>query len=374
MILPDCLLLPPWTITGAGKVFELLSSCAVFGRRGVLVHGRSLRKKGISARLLRNVTGDMEVISWEHTGGEPTLKHLSELMKAAKSHKAQWIAGVGGGSVMDLAKACAGLFDTEREPAFYHDGGAIECVGIPLVAVPTTAGTGAEATPNAVLTNPVTELKKSIRNDNWVSRLIILDPDLIKGCPREVIAYSGMDAFTQAVESYTSRRATWASDVFAMKGIKLIAGSLESVYENGGEESNENMNLLLGSYFAGIGLSIARLGLVHGLAHPLGVRSHLPHGLVCAVCLPHVIEFNYCTAKGKYDQISGMLGNELLSYVCRLTKKFSIDSTLRDLEIKDMNNAIEETLVSGSTAANPRSVTRDDVFRMINRIMGNVNG
>lgn len=362
-IIPDELALPQRTICGAGTIDRLPEECAIFGRRGVLVHGQSLQRSGILGRIIETCGDDLSVRTWMHPGGEPTLANVEALIKAATEHDAEWIAAVGGGSAMDAAKAAAGLMHAPLPPVAYHDGAAIPVSKTAFIAAPATAGTGSEATTVSVLTNPDTGVKKSIRHASHMAKRVILDPMLLRGCPKQVIASSGMDALTQAVEAHVSNKSTWLSEGLSLKGAELIASSLEAVYN--GAQGDEARDLLQGSYLAGLSLAMARLGLVHGLAHPLGSRYHVPHGLTCAVCLPHVLEFNAEAMDAKYEGLCRAVGGELRERVGDLMTAMQIVSPFKGHSLTDLDAIIEETLASGSTAANPRPVTAEDVKAMV---------
>lgn len=364
--LPSRMILPGRTLFGRGTAGAMLKECARFGQRGMLVHTRSSEENGSIRAMLAGAPSGLEVVTWRHTGGEPTLDQLSDLLDAARRHHAQWIAGIGGGSVLDLAKACAGFLHTAREPAFYHDGGPLERGGVPFIAAPTTAGSGAEATPNAVLTNAATGQKKSIRDESLTAQVVILDPNLLKTCPKTIIAASGMDAFAQAVEAYSSRHASALSDVLALKGLGLISANIEATHDDPSGEAAEG--LLAGSYVTGVALSNARLGVVHGLAHPLGRLYGIPHGLVCAICLPHAITFNRPVLGQKYDAMSAAVGGDLLERATGLVKRFGIRSPFSGQPLREKERIVAETLASGSTAANPRTVTAGDVEWFLARI------
>ena len=365
-IVPEIMLLPPLTLVGNGRVRELLPRCSGFGGRGVLVHGKSLNAGGALDAILRARPKGLSVHVSQHPGGEPTLDQLQSLLIEARVFDAEWIAAVGGGSVLDVGKACAGLYHCVNEPEFYHNGGAIERPGIPFIAVPTTAGTGSEATPNSVLTNVKGQSKKSIRDDSFTPRLVILDADLLKTCPKNVIACSGMDAFTQALEAFTSRKTTWLSDEFSLKGLTLVAENLAAVFDD--PSSPAAKDLLTGSYLAGVGLSMARLGVVHGIAHPLGMIYHQPHGLVCAACLPHAIKLNREAFGAKYSRMSKALGRDLLDVVTRLNEEFGIVSPFKGKAIPKRDSIIAEALASGSTAANPKQITAADINWLLDQL------
>ncbi|MBC8453979.1 iron-containing alcohol dehydrogenase [PVC group bacterium] len=365
-IIPENLTLPPRTIFRNGSILDVLTECRIFGSRGVLVCGRSLDKSGTLSAILDSGKADDSICIWRHSGGEPTLNQLEDLLVAARGHGAEWILGIGGGSVMDLAKACAGLLESPLPAENYHNGEPLENSRIPFIAAPATAGTGSEATVVTVLTNTETGVKKSFRHQSHIARLVILDSGLLDGCPASVVAASGMDALTQAIEAYTSNGAAWISDQWALQGVELIANNLERVYA--GERGDASSALLLGSYLAGLALSNARLGVVHGLAHPLGSRYHQPHGLVCAVCLPAAIRFNKNAMGKKYDILGEILNGDLLVCIENMIEQLAIKSPFKKLAIKDKDNVIKETLASGSTKANPRTVKAEDVECLLSEI------
>ncbi|MFC1451755.1 iron-containing alcohol dehydrogenase family protein [Verrucomicrobiota bacterium] len=356
---PPDLVLPPRTLSAPGSISSFLGECRRFGSRGVLVHGRSLAADGMLAKILATGSDDLEVACWLLSGGEPTLDQVEAARDFALSHSADWVAGVGGGSAMDLGKACAGLLHAPLPARAYHDGEPLLHARTPFAAVPTTAGTGSEATTVTVLTNSGTGVKKSIRHPSFMARLVVLDPELLAACPPEVIAASGMDAFTQALESFLSNKATWLTRTWSLKALELLGANLVPAYR--GERGESRRRLLLGSYLAGIALANARLGLVHGLAHPLGSRFGIPHGLICALCLPHVIEYNRGTCAEAYSEIALALGRDPGAMASELMEAMRIRSPLTGRDLPDPEAVIEETLASGSTAANPRRVTRADI-------------
>jgi len=366
MILPDELAFPGRVIFGEGSAQRLLSEAAEFGARGVLAHSGSIEKSGMLAPILENKPPSLKVLPFRCVSGEPRLSDVEELRRSAGEFRADWIAAVGGGSVLDAAKAAAGLLASDLPAVRHHDGAPLPPSKTPFLAVPTTAGTGSEATSVCVLTNEKTGVKKSFRHPSLFARLAILDPSLLRTCPPAVLAASGMDALTQAVESFISKHATWFSDQFASKAVAMIASSLQTVLRNPKQETLEG--LMTGSLLAGMALSHARLGIVHGLAHPLGARYNVPHGLTCAVCLPHAIEFNRPAIGSKYEVLCQLVGADLRDFTVRLTNQLGIRSPFAVLQVREKDRIVEETLASGSTKANPRPVGREDVLWFLDRI------
>ena len=365
--LPENLTLPPRTLARPGALKDLLKEGRAFGRRGLLVHGRALTAGGALHALRAASPADVELTVWAHAGGEPTLDDVEAALAVARDRQVEWVAGAGGGSTMDVAKACAGLLHSPLPVRAYHDGAPIEESRTPFLAAPSTAGTGSEATFVSVLTNSATGVKKSFRHPSHMARLVLLDPELLATCPPAVIAHSGMDALVQAVESYISRGATGFSDMLAITAIRLIHGRLTALHQNA-RDLDAATDLLHGSYLAGLALSNARLGIVHGLAHPLGARYHEPHGRVCAACLPAALEFNRPAIGGKYEQMSDAVGSDLQEAVRRLTEALGIGAPFSGKTLDDRQALIRETLASGSTAANPRPVSAADVDAMLTRL------
>jgi alcohol dehydrogenase class IV len=199
-------------------------------------------------------------------------------------------------------------------------------------------------------------------------RLVILDADLLASAPPPVIAHSGMDALTQALEAFGSRKATWLTDQFALQATRLVAANLPAVYANAGGPEAEA--LLIGSHLAGHALAMARLGLVHGLAHPLGARFHAPHGLVCAVALAPVIRINRAAWGAKYAAMSDAAGGDLLTVVEGLLLTLGVVSPFRGRALPDRQAVIEETLAAGSTATNAKAVTAADVEVVLAELFG----
>lgn len=367
--LPDTLVVPARTITRSGAFSSLLKEGREFGDRCFLVYGAALERSGLLRDLVASAPAGMEVAGWRHPGGEPTLAQVEMALVELRRFEPDWVAAVGGGSVMDVAKACAGLANAEESVQAYHDGTPLPDAILPYVAVPTTAGTGSEATVVSVLINERTGVKKSFRHPSLMAGIVILAPELLGTCSPQVIAHSGMDAFVQAIESYSSRGATALTDLFALQGLGLIHASLPRVY-GGARDLPLLADLLHGSFLTGCALSNARLGLVHGLAHPLGVRYHAAHGLVCAVCLPPVLEFNRPRMEAKYARLTEVLGCDPRQRTRALMSEMGIASPFAGQRLKDPDAVIDETLASGSTAANPRPVGREDVKKMLRTLFG----
>ena len=366
-MLPSALLLPQRTIAKEGAARRLAHEAAEFGTRGLIVHGRSLQRSGELDAILSESPSGMTIRAWCHTeGGEPTVGAVEALRAELRADRPDWIAAIGGGSVIDLAKAAAGLADAPESAAFYQtNNAAIPPATLPLIAAPTTAGTGSEATVVAVLTDPARTLKQSIRHPSYMPRLVILDSGLLKGCPPATLAAAGLDAFIQAFESYTSRHATPFTRALSELALVRIAHALLPLYQ-GDERAAADM--LEGSYLAGVALSHARLGVIHGLAHPLGARFGVAHGLVCACCLPACLAFNREAVASDLDTLEKRYGLNVEAQVDAWFAAMGLANPFAGCKVTDRDAFIRETLASGSTAANPRPVTAEDVGALLDAI------
>lgn len=366
MDFPKELLFPQKTIFKKGSALEIAQEVGEFGDRGMIVHGHSLENSGRKEKILEQFPSSLKVGSFLRGSGEPELSEITKVIEKAKGIDAQWIAGIGGGSVLDLAKASAGLFNAKEKPVFYQEGGKLEEKGIPFIAVPTTAGTGTEATINSVIINKEKKSKLSIRDKSFLAKKVILDVELLKELPKDVMSYAAMDAFIQAYESFISKNATWFSETLARKAIELINKNILPAYNESPEESLSS--LLLGSYLTGVALSSSRLGVIHGLAHPLGALYNLAHGFICSVCFIPSIKLNKEVMGKKYEIMSNTIGRDLLERIEALLSAFKITSPFKDKELREKEKIISETLKSGSTAANPKQIDRSDVEFILGEI------
>ncbi|HNX91139.1 MAG TPA: iron-containing alcohol dehydrogenase [Candidatus Omnitrophota bacterium] len=361
MILPAEISFPGKTIFKKNAYLAISGELLEYGKNGLIVHGASLERSGKEVEIYKQFSSSSKVAFYMHDTGEPDLDTVADIIRAAREINASWIAGIGGGSVLDLAKAAAGLFNAKEKPEYYQGGGKLkeDEKGIPFIAVPTVPGSGAEVTPNAVVANGEKRNKMSIRDAGFIAKKVILDVALLKGLPARVISHSGMDLFVQAYESFTSRNATWFSETLALKALELANSSILPAYEKQDEKSLTD--LLAASYLCGIAFASSRLGVIHGLAHPLGILYGVSHGLVCSVCLLPSIELNRDAMGEKYDVMSGVLGMDFKKRVADLLSRLNVLSPFKGKETRDGEFIISETLKSGSTAASPKNITRDDV-------------
>ena len=365
--IPCDLLLPRHVTARKGAIFTLPHRVRPLGAKGILVHGRSLERSGLLSALLADLPFGLEILPWCHRGGEPTVGDADTLRSAIKRERPAWIAAIGGGSVLDLAKAAAGLADLPEESAHYlRHPQELTPSRLPLIAAPTTAGTGSEATVAAVLTDPGRGVKQSIRHPSYLPSQVILDPLLLRDLPPETRAASGLDAFVQAYESLTSIHATPFTRALAESALVQISGSLLPFYRG---DSDQAAPMLEASFTAGVALSHSRLGIIHGLAHPLGVRFRAAHGLVCASCLPACLAFNREKVRDDLDRLKSLYDLDIAACVREWLPAMQIRSPFAGGTVQDREAFIRETLASGSTQANPRSPSSEDIQMLLDQIL-----
>ena len=367
-MLPKEFLMPRRTYSGEGCVLRILAEAAACGNTGLLVYDKVLEGSGMIAKILSNAPAGLSVSTHAHAVREPTTTEVDALRAMLRNAKPafQWIAVVGGGSVLDLAKGAAALADAEQPAVeFLLNPLPVPGARVPLFMAPSTAGTGSETTVVSVMIDPERGLKTSIRSASVIPQAVFLDPALLASCPPRVIGASGLDAFVQAVESYTSRNATDFTRLLSGHAAQCVASSLSAVFH--GDMSKAGA-LMEGSYICGVAFSHARLCLVHGLAHPLGSRWSVPHGLCCALCFPPVLRFNRDVSRQRMEELAAMIGGGVEERVRAWLDDFQLPNAFAGKTITARDEIIKETLASGSTKANPRDVTAEDVDAMLDEI------
>ncbi len=366
------------SITAIGTQLVRPAKCAL-----VVTGKRSMRESGVLDRVIA-LLNESEISAETFHGVEqdPSFETVDSCAKAARDVNADLVVGLGGGSTVDAAKVAAFLARQGLPVKEFFEGLPVVAKGLQFVAVPTTAGTGSEVTKNAVLTDRQRGIKSSIRGDCLMADVAIVDPELTVTAPPNVTAQSGMDALTQAIESYVSRGAGALTDALAAGAVAAISSNLVEAY-NDGANIEARDHVMMGSLMAGMALANARLGAVHGLAHPLGVTFKIPHGLVCAILLPHVVRFNlegdYELAQptaAKYAAVVRMLAEKgkgkrsaarLPELVESLNETLGITQRLGDfgVEEKHLATVAEQSLPSGSLKANPRPASQEELIEIL---------
>jgi alcohol dehydrogenase class IV len=352
------------------------------GKRAFVITGRTTERAGPILEQLKNQA--IEYVTF-NVVSEPTTMIVNQAVEQARQAKSDLVIGIGGGSILDTGKVVAAMLTNTGELADY-----LEVVGLgkkiterpaPYIAVPTTAGTGAEVTRNAVIGVPEHKVKVSMRSPMMLPRLAVVDPELTYSMPPAVTASTGLDALTQLMEAFVSNKANPMTDGICREGLKRAGRSLPAAYENGSNrEAREDMSLA--SLFSGLALANAGLGAVHGLAGPLGGMISAAHGAICARLLPFVMQANVqalqsradiSPALARYDQIAQLLTGNVkakaadgLKWVQDICLKLKVPPLLEfGLNEQDYPAAIAKAKKSNSMKGNPVALTEDELMEIL---------
>ena len=372
------ILFGPGTFGESGKMARELGKCAL-----VVCGSNSVR-----AQPLLSAIEAANLKNWSFaTRGEPTIEHIKKGVTLARQSGCNVVIGFGGGSVIDSAKAIAGLVTNAGDPLDYLEvigkGKPLIAPALPCIAIPTTAGTGAEVTRNAVLASPEHRVKVSLRSPFLLPRVAIVDPELTSGLPAEVTAFTGLDALTQLIEPYVSIRANPMTDAFCVEGMNRAARSLRRAFEHG-HDSAAREDMALASMLGGLALANSGLGAVHGFAAPIGGMFPAPHGAICAALLSRVMEINIRAlrermpdgeALRRYDRVATILtGNkeagarDAISWVSELCQALQVPG-LRAYGVteSDCGTLVEKSAKASSMKANPIALTNEELTEALKR-------
>lgn len=269
-------------------------------RRGhhvlLVVGGRSLKSMGVLDSLLRDLDLEGVVVHQETVVGEPSPMRVDQIVARYRALKLDWVIGIGGGSAMDAGKAISAMLPQEGSVSDFLEGREVrkhDGRKIPYIAIPTSSGTGSEATKNAVLSEIGAQgYKNSLRHDYLVPDLALIDPELMLSCPPALTAACGLDALTQLLESYVSTKASPMSDALALSGLEHFAAGFMPAYERGDRDIVARSHMAYAAFLSGVTLANAGLGVVHGFASPLGGYFDIPHGVVCGTLLGEATRLN----------------------------------------------------------------------------------
>ncbi|MGB8983465.1 MAG: iron-containing alcohol dehydrogenase [Anaerolineales bacterium] len=375
---------PQQIIFGAGKLSELGRQLEGRARRLLWVRGHSSdaipRVREILSKAGIPVT-EFEV------HGEPTIDVVRAGMEAARD--CDLVIGLGGGSVLDAAKAIAALVTNPGDIFDYLEvigkGQPLVHASLPYIAIPTTAGTGAEVTRNAVLESPEQNVKVSLRSPLMLPALVLVDPELTYGLPPEITASSGLDALTQLIEPFVSVKANPLTDAICREGIAYAARSLRRAYENGADKE-ARAGMSLASLFGGLALTNAALGAVHGFAGPLGGMLHTPHGVLCARFLPLVMEANIRALEAvqpehpalrRYVEVAQILTGEKdaaaqdgAKWASELVNALKIPRlSLYGMRPEDFPEAVRKTQKANSFKGNPVALAEKELTAILERAL-----
>lgn len=310
---------------------------------------------------------------------DPAFDSAEASIAVAKEYKPDVVVGIGGGSSLDIAKLTAAMLTNSGPIERYVGMELIENPGIPLILIPTTAGTGSEVTSICVLSDVVNKVKKGIVSRHLYAQTVLLDPELTIGLPPRVTAMTGMDALVHAVESYTGKRATPFTDVLNLEAIRFIGANLRTAYNNG-QDQGARTRMLYASCMAGMAFSNTQNGLDHAMALAIGGRFHLPHGLLTAFLLPWVMGFNMEANPAKFAKIARAMGQAPEGISDQEGARLAVSgvqSLLNDLNISTKLSSYEvprevfPDLAKATVGAvrlisnNPRDVSEKEVIELL---------
>ncbi|MBQ1215479.1 MAG: lactaldehyde reductase [Firmicutes bacterium] len=368
---------------GAGAIAEIANVVKANNfKKAFVCCGPNLRKRGTAAKITDLL--DAEGIPYEifsDIKANPTIENVQAGVEAFKAAAADCIIAIGGGSPMDTAKAI-GIIITNPE---YADVRSLEGVAptknacVPIIAIPTTAGTAAEVTINYVITDVEKKRKFVCVDPHDMPIVAIVDPDMMDSMPAALTAATGMDALTHAIEGYTTRAAWEMTDMFHIKAIEIIGRSLRAAVEN---DPKGREDMALGQYIAGMGFSNVGLGIAHSMAHTLGAVYDTAHGVACAMMLPIVMEYNQEYTGEKYKEIARVMGvkgvdemsveeyrKAAIDAVRQLSVDVGIPTKLEALKEEDLPFLAESAFADACAPGNPRETSVEDLTALFRKIM-----
>ena len=298
---------PDKIVFGSGSINQMVDDYIATGKKRIYILSIPPVIELIKPQLKKLSDAGIKTKINTSLAAEPTFSDFDTLIKEAREFKPESVAGIGGGSVMDVAKLIAEFITLEKPLADFVGIGLLPERMTHMVCVPTTSGTGSEVSPNSILMDDVKGGKKGIISPFLVPDISYIDPDLTLGLPPALTAYTAIDALTHCIEAYANVNAHPLVDTYALKGISLIAANLKKACDNG-NDTEARANLSMGSMLGGICLGPVNTAAVHALAYPLGNDYKIAHGLSNAVLLPYVIEFNLPSAEERYADIAIAMG------------------------------------------------------------------
>jgi alcohol dehydrogenase len=337
------LLQPPRIVIGDGCAPQCAEFLAQRGVQRVLLVSSTPVLPTLTAVLEALTQAGVAVVRSPSIDREPTREMFEQVLATARREHLEAVLGMGGGSAMDVAKLVAALLDGKQTPAEVFGINRLASRALPLVCLPTTAGTGAEVSPNAILLDEADDLKKGVVSPYLVPDAVFLDPRLTLSVPPAVTAATGLDALTHCIEAYANKFAHPVVDVYALQGIRLIATHLERAVRHG-QDLEARAAMSLGSYYGGLCLGPVNTGAVHALSYPLGGRFHIAHGVANSLLLPHVIRFNAPAAAERYAEVARALGvlpganaaataERGVEFLAQLSRDCGVPQTLSELKI-----------------------------------------
>ncbi|WP_264876511.1 iron-containing alcohol dehydrogenase [Vibrio agarivorans] len=379
------LALPKINISGEEAIKEFVALLANKNSgHGFIIADQALEKLGLLDPLLKELDQNQLVFScFTDTVPNPTVSVVNSAFEAFQASGADYIIGFGGGSAIDTAKAVKILTANPKPITLYTGVGHVKNPGVPLYAINTTAGTAAEVTSNAVITDEENKVKCVIIDSNIIPDASVNDPSIMLGLPADVTAATGMDALTHAVEAYVSVGAHTLTDHSALESVRVISKYLPHAVEDGSNFEAREM-MALGQFLAGMAFNSAGLGMVHAMAHPAGAHKNLPHGVCNAILLPIVCEFNRPYRVEKFANLASALGCkteglsqeqaslEAVRAIRELSERVGIPKGFAEFGVtkQDIESWVESALADPCAGGNPVAMTADDVLNLYVESLG----
>ncbi len=368
---------------GSGAIQEIATEAKAHGFKKALVcSDPDLIKFGVTAKVTDILDKNgLEYEFYSEIKPNPTIDNVKHGVETFKKSGADYLIAIGGGSSMDTSKAI-GIIIANPE---FEDVRSLEGVAptkkpcVPIIAVPTTAGTAAEVTINYVITDVERKRKFVCVDPHDMPIIAIVDPDMMSSMPKGLTASTGMDALTHAIEGYTTKAAWEMTDMFHLKAIEIIARSLRSAVAN---EKEGREGMALGEYIAGMGFSNVGLGIAHSMAHTLGAVYDTPHGVACAMMLPIVMEYNADCTGEKYREIARAMGvkgvddmsveeyrKAAIDAVAQLSVDVGIPTKLEAIKEDDLDFLAESAHADACAPGNPKDASVEDLKALFRKIM-----
>lgn len=371
------LLQPQKTVFGTGCIGQFADDYLQLGLKRLFIATMPVIRPMIADVVSRLEDAGVSTMFYEDVHGEPSITDFKAMLKAAEDFEADSFIGIGGGSILDLTKLTAALLGSRQKIEDLFGTGLIERRGKWFACAPTTAGTGSEMSPNAILLDERDALKKGVVSPYLIADAAYVDPRLTWSVPAKITAETGMDALTHCIEAYTNKFAHPMVDIYALKGISLIARNLAKAV-NDGNDADAREALAAGSMYGGLCLGPVNTAAVHALSYPLGGEYHVSHGLSNAILLPSVMRFNIVVDAKRYAEVALACGVEPaatneetavrgVEFVAALSKECGIPTTLAEIGIP--RSAVPHMAKAAMDVQrllknNPRNVTEEDAVNI----------
>jgi alcohol dehydrogenase class IV len=377
---------PDVIVTGEGSSKKAGEYALRYGMHALIVTDKVLAELGVHKPLEKTLKASgLKTVVFSGISGEPTLSEVNQGLKECEKINADVLVAIGGGSAIDTAKAISMMYSNPHPMSAYMGMEKVPCPGLPVIAIPTTAGTGSEVTRVTVITDQDTDVKMMIASRFLVPRVAILDPKLTVSCPQSVTAGTGVDALTHAIEAYISRVSQPLTDTIALSAIRRIYPNLERAWLDG-KDIEAREQVLLGAMEAGLAFSNASVALVHGMSRPIGALFHVPHGPSNAILLPTIMRYTAPAAPARFAEIARSMGAKtdgltdgeaaelsvkMVESLCDVLQLPSLADFAIDAQrfMEAAPKMARDALASGSPYNNPRLAEEEEIVGLYRELV-----